>query len=208
MEENIYLINNGMKYYREIQLDNFEIVKKKILYFFIKHYSKQLKKIHGFHFVKNINWLCDMVPELKPAFAKYELEINYLAFYVANVYTIDYVPENEPLKKLYHGAKNPIHVDHYHNQARINIPILNTAGTFTRFFTDCNIITYRNPFSTVPLYLVSNTDYKEVDAVELLTTTVLRVNEPHLVHIPEGIKLPRITLTIGFDKDPVYLLED
>ena len=50
-------------------------------------------------------------------------------------------------------------------------------------------------------------NYIEVDAVEIVKPTVVKITEPHIVQIYEGSVLPRITLTIGFETDPAYLLE-
>jgi hypothetical protein len=48
---------------------------------------------------------------------------------------------------------------------------------------------------------------KMVDRVEITQATVIRVNEPHDVVMNSNTE-HRITLTLGFDRDPVFLLED
>lgn len=196
-----------MRYYREIELDQFEIIQQKL----IEYSSKVLenKKINtiGFYNIPRHEALLEEIPEIKNAFEKFNLKIQTIAFYITNKPTIDYVPADQPIKNLYHTVKNPIHTDLYPHKARINIPVLNTRGTFTRFFANCNLKPWVNPFTGTTFELITNTDYVEVDAVEILKPTVLRVQEPHMVQICEGSKLPRITITIGFDKDPVYLLE-
>jgi hypothetical protein len=198
-----------MKYYREIELKNFEIIQEKSLIFINKLLETSLHMVVGHHKLRRKDILLQEIPELQDAFNAYNLTIATVAYYISTKPSINYLPADQPLKNPAHTIKNPIHVDNYIHQSRINIPILNTKGTFTRFFTNCCVSKpWLNPFTNSTFSLITNTDYIEVDAVELLKTTVLRVNEPHLVHIPEGIKLPRITLTIGFDRDPVYLLED
>lgn len=197
-----------MRYYREIELDQFEIIQQKL----IEYSSKVLenKKINtiGYYSIRNYSLLLEEIPELVAAFAKYNLNIRSVAFYITNKPTVDYVPKEQPIKNLAHTVKNPIHTDIYHHKARINIPVLNTRGTFTRFFTNCKLKPWKNPISGTEFELITNTDYIEVDSVEILKTTVIRVQEPHMVQLYEGLPLPRITITIGFDRDPVYLLEE
>ena len=140
-------------------------------------------------------------------FDNYNLKIRTVAFYISDKPTIDYVPAEQPLKNMAHTVRNPIHTDISPKQARINLPILNTKGTYTRFFTTCKVVPWPNSLPGTEFGIVINRDYVEVDAIEMTKTTVMRVQEPHMVQIYEGSILPRVTITLGFDIDPVYLIE-
>jgi hypothetical protein len=104
-----------------------------------------------------------------------------------------------------------IHIDNYKYKnvnARINIPILNTQNTFTRFYTGGIFASVTNPLTNITaLRLTDFNGLKLVDKVEIDKPTVMRVNEPHDI-LKLNSEIPRITLTLGFDKDPVFLLED
>jgi hypothetical protein len=56
------------------------------------------------------------------------------------------------------------------------------------------------------VYTTTNTDFIEADRVEIDQPTVLRVRAPHKVVINE-LTVPRINLTLGFNRDPVYMFE-
>ena len=56
------------------------------------------------------------------------------------------------------------------------------------------------------VYTTTNTDFIEADRVEVDQPTVLRVRAAHKV-IMNAHTPPRINLTLGFDKDPVYMLD-
>ena len=43
--------------------------------------------------------------------------------------------------------------------------------------------------------------------VEIDQATVIRIKAPHSVKMDEA-HAPRVTLTLGFDRDPVFLLEN
>ena len=125
-----------MIYYREIELKNFEIIQKKSLNYVNKSLTPD-KLMTGGYF-KIPNKFLQLIPELQNAFDVYDFGgIRTVALYISTKPTINYVSADNPLKNLAHTIKNPIHKDNDPHHARINIPILNTKGTFTRFFTNC-----------------------------------------------------------------------
>ena len=50
-------------------------------------------------------------------------------------------------------------------------------------------------------------DHILVDRVEITQATIIRTKVLHSVDLPIDNPVPRITLTLGFDKDPVFLLD-
>ena len=56
-------------------------------------------------------------------------------------------------------------------------------------------------------FFVPGDDCKLVDKVEIKQATVIKTGALHSVYMPKDNPVPRITLTLGFHKDPVYMLE-
>jgi len=164
-----------MKYYREIDIALSKDKDSKAFSGDAKVLENKKINTIGFYNIPRHEALLEEIPEIKNAFEKFNLKIQTIAFYITNKPTIDYVPADQPIKNLYHTVKNPIHTDLYPHKARINIPVLNTRGTFTRFFANCNLKPWVNPFTGTTFELITNTDYVEVDAVEIFL--LMRLNK-------------------------------
>ena len=106
-----------------------------------------------------------------------------------------------------------VHIDHTTGinagvKARLNIPLINTAGSITEFYTGLE----QYPFDTSESgtktwsmklkYLLT-----PVTSVELIEPTIMRTSEPHVVLGKHG-KFPRVVLTISFEEDIVKYLEE
>jgi hypothetical protein len=101
-----------------------------------------------------------------------------------------------------------IHIDRMPNvHARILFPVMNTEGTYTAFYeTD-------SPGTLITDYDVNKESLQfqpeevtEVTRFALTRPVILRVDRPHAV-ICESNEFPRVTLSIRFDKDPLWMLE-
>ena len=87
------------------------------------------------------------------------------------------------------------------------LPVMNTEGSFTAFYeTD-------SPGELASDYDDGKTsrqfkeeDVQEVTRFALTRPVIMRVDKPHAV-ICDSNQFPRITLSIRFDKDPVWMLE-
>jgi hypothetical protein len=180
-----------MKYFKEIEIDHYDVVVQKSLDF-IKSKPVIYHRLLGVAswFNLDIKEMLIPVPELNFAFSKFNLRPIMVSAYV-----------------MYDPKNTSIHTDFYPSQARINIPLLNCAGTYTRFFTNVKTEKWINPDSGIPSFRAINDDYCLAAEVEMKQATVLRTSTPHTVYMPKDNPVPRITLTIGFDKDPVFLLE-
>lgn len=131
------------------------------------------------------------VPELREEFRKLDLELNG-CFAVVN----------------WSSETMGIHSDlEDTNSTRINLPIMNCNGTSTVFYkadrNESQILEYPGGF---PYYLYDPTKCVEVDRVELNQPTALDIWSPHKVIVPDNATVPRISITCGFDRDPVELL--
>lgn len=181
-----------MLYYKKIEIDFYdEIVADTLKYLKEQKSDIYNRTIQATYYVLDLDEFKKNCPKLDLAFARYDLVCNFAVAFV-----------------MYNSSHAKIHVDNYNNNARINIPILNTIGTYTRFYTGGSFKQIRNPDTNVPsLALASVTNLKQVDKVEIDSPTVIRVNEPHDV-VMNSSYAPRITLTLGFDRDPIFLLDE
>ena len=182
-----------MKYYKKIEIDFYnEVVSDTLNYLKNKKPDIYNRKINATYYILDINEFKEFCPKLDLAFLRYGIVCDFAVAFVMKT-----------------NSDSPLHVDNYSKgDARINIPILNTKGTYTRFYTGGTFKEIVNPITKVPALRLKNIDgLKRVDSVEIDQATIIRVNEPHDI-LMDTNNSPRITLTLGFDKDPVFLLED
>lgn len=97
-----------------------------------------------------------------------------------------------------------VHIDYINdkwNQCRLNIPILNTAGSLTEFYTGGN---YTKVEQKNGLYFLESIDDSavKVDEVEITVPTIIRIQSPHRVNT-NVTTVPRICLTVFTDVDLV-----
>jgi hypothetical protein len=182
-----------MKYYKKIEIDYYdEIVADTLKYLKEQKPDIYNKKIEATYYVLDLNEFKKYCPKLDLGFLRYDLICNFAVAFV-----------------MHKTSDVKLHIDRYiMNSARINIPILNTNNTFTRFYTGGIFTEVTNPLTDVTALRLTGFDgLKLVDKVEIDKPTVMRVNEPHDI-LKLNSEIPRITLTLGFNKDPVFLLED
>ena len=175
------------QYYRKIEIDHLDIIKIKCLEY-IKTQEDIYYKPQGSYLNLNFKELIAYCPELLTAFNRYNITCTYAAAFVT-----------------YRNRDVLVHIDAGHQQARINIPLENCKNTFTEFYDHGRSIPYVNPITGTTATRIVGA--KLVDKVEIDQTTVIRVKAPHSVKMDEH-HAPRVTLTIGFDRDPVFLLEE
>lgn len=182
-----------MKYYKKIEIDYYEDIIADTLSY-LKNQKPDIynRTIDATYYALDLDEFKKFCPKLDLGFARYGIVCNYAVAFV-----------------MKHSSNVPIHIDNYAlGDARINLPILNTKGTSTVYYTGGVFQEIVNPVTKITaLRLKSVEGLKRVDSVEIDQATVIRVNEPHNI-IMNLNNVPRITLTLGFDKDPVFLLED
>lgn len=182
-----------MKYYKKIEIDYYDDIVADTLSY-LKNQKPDIynRKIDATYYVLDLDEFKKFCPKLDLGFQKYEIVCNFAVAFVMNT-----------------NRDNSIHIDNYpYGNTRINIPILNTKGTITTFYTGGTFQEIINPITNIKHFKLTDIrTIRRADIVEINQPTVIRVNEPHSVHM--DIKnSPRITLTLGFDKDPIFLLED
>lgn len=182
-----------MRYYKKINIDYYnDIVTDSLNYIKEKTPDIYNRKIDASYYLLDVVDFKKHCPKLDLAFSKFDIVCNFVVAFVMN-----------------RTSDVSVHVDNYpRGDARINIPLLNTSKTKTRFFTGGVYKKVINPITNIEhMKLESNSGLKYIDGVEIDQATVIRVNEPHDI-IMYSTASPRITLSLGFDKDPVFLLED
>jgi hypothetical protein len=182
-----------MRYYKKINIDFYdEIVADTLKYLKEQKPDIYKKSIAATYFVLDLNEFKQHCPKIDLGFARYNVVCNFAVAFVMNK-----------------TSEVKVHIDRYSlGKARINIPILNTHNTFTRFYTGGTFTEYTNPLTNITsLGLTGTEGLKLVDQVEIDRATVMLVNQPHDI-LKRNTEQPRITLTLGFDRDPAFLLED
>lgn len=182
-----------MKYYKKIEIDYYEEIVADTL----NYLKTQKPDIYNLtsgvtYYVLELDEFKKFCPKLDLGFKRYGMKCKFAASF--------FMKQN---------GDTPIHIDNYKGgEARINIPILNTKGTLTRFYTGGEFQEMIHPLTGVKfLKLISTKTIKFADMVETDQPTVIRINEPHDV-LMDVKNIPRIVLTLGFDKDPIFFLED
>jgi hypothetical protein len=180
-----------LTYYKLLDLDNYDTIITKCLNYVKSKdivYNRKLERASWYDLsVRELNLAC---PELIESLSKYDLRIYMAASFV-----------------MYDPSHTSVHIDHYHSKARINLPLLNCHNTYTNFYeSDGEIVKWVNPDSGVISYNTTGQP-RLVDRVELTQATVIRTKVLHSVDLPKDNPVPRITLTLGLSRDPVYMLE-
>jgi hypothetical protein len=174
-----------MIYYKQFHLDSFTVIKSKSQHYFQTRSSFPA----GFTLLDKKEFL-STCPELETDLKKYDIEIKNIGVYVT-----------------YTQEQSKVHIDYINpnwNQCRLNIPVLNTEGSTTEFYTGGK---YKEIVQTNGLgYLESIDDSAiKVDEVELISPTILRIQSPHRVNT-NTTTVPRICLTIFTSKDMVSFM--
>ncbi len=177
-----------MKYYKYIDLDNFDLIKNKSIDFI-----KPIDKIpYGLSFI-NHNLLLSNCPELATSLIKLGFEIKAIALYTTYI-------------------NGPIHIDYKTdrmNKCRINIPLINCEGSITEFFAKGE---YDSTLQKNGLEYFrqkeNDTTAMKVAEVTVSKPTILNIQEPHRVVNKQNGQVPRICMSVFTDKDPYFLLEE
>lgn len=179
-----------MQYYKKIDFKHFDAIQTKTLSFLeTKTHHMDKSKFIGPYIPIDVRAYIEHIPEIVEALAEYELTVETISIYMM------WKP----------GDVKP-HIDYTGNKARINLPILNCAGTSTKFYD--NLITKRMKLNTGATYTVNkNPNPNCVDQIEMTQAAIVRVSAGHSVEMVAE-NYPRITLTISTIPDAGTLLDD
>jgi len=181
-----------MKYYKKIDVDHLDEIASDTLTYLKEHKPDIYnRKSDSTFYILDADEFKQHCSKLDLGFKRYNLICNYVAVCV-----------------MYNNSHSCIHTDTYaHGDTRINLPILNSIGTTTMFFSGGRFTETVNQKTGLKFVRLTSYDSLQlVDKVEIDQPTVIRVNEPHTVIMNKN-NAPRITLTLGFNIDPVFLLD-
>jgi hypothetical protein len=181
--------------YKKIPWDNLpEIQRKTIEYFKAKRPEILNREGDCSFWTMRDQEILSIVPEIQEGAAKYGLVCNFTGAFV-----------------MHKPGDGPLHLDGYHHRARISFPILNTKHTYTEFYSGTEGVRYysdNNSSEGTTITIKTDENTKFLGAVQIDQVTVMQVNVAHTVKMFRNAPSPRIILTLGFDKDPYFLLED
>lgn len=143
--------------------------------------------------------LLEAVPRLKRGLEHYDVKATYAVCI--------YKGKGDPRSQDVESRAEPlIHIDNMPGvMARLLFPVLNTAGSYTVFYDSDKAGDFQPYDKGRKSYQFDPKDCVEIDRVELIKPIILRVDKPHAAHCNMET-LPRVSLSLRLDKDPVRWL--
>jgi hypothetical protein len=176
-----------MKTFKELDIKNWEDIASQVLI-----YCQCNTRIY------NREDGLSLIPLSGDIFLKIKPLIDHLFFPYSLTCTKAYV------YVMYHSNDGSLHSDNSEHHARINFPIFNCNDTYTEFYSVDKSVYFKNSKYTIKLP-AADADVKLINRVEIKQPTVLNVNAYHKV-ILNSDNRPRITLSLRFNRDPIFLL--
>jgi hypothetical protein len=178
-----------VKYWARLPLENFEQIQLEAL-----TYVKSLGPTTNFWTTASVFQLNKQAPSINRSLLKHGLYMVYAAIIT--------VPA--PITPQIH-IDDMLYTDGV--LARLNIPLLNTVGSYTNFYTvpDGSRELRKNP-NGIKYWYIDPAKAVLVSQVEATEPTILRISEPHAVYSKTN-GFPRIVLSIRLNIDPVRYLD-
>jgi hypothetical protein len=177
-------------YFKKIEIPNIDKIVEQSLEFIKKDskvYNRELSSYYILDFKKFSNQ-CPLVIS--------SLESIGLTPYLVSIFI------------MYKNDHGPIHIDLLPPYAKVLIPLMNTQGTKTHFYGNCNVIRVSNPVSGIKSYRpILSSDISLNATTEVIEPIVIRTSVPHSVEMNET-NFPRITMQIETNPDPVKFLSE
>jgi len=177
-----------MKYWKRIKIDYEEEIRKKSLELITKHSNILDRSQFKGSFIN-----------MPPEFVKFNTAIDHALEPYGRVCV------KAGIYLMWNNLDAIPHIDDQEAVARVNIPLLNCEGTSTIFYDNVQTKTLLLP-TGASYHAVVNTDYHEVDRVEINSPTILRISAPHSIVMNEA-RAPRLTLTLTLTPDISDLLD-
>ena len=115
------------------------------------------------------------------------------------------IPTTAAVIVLPPGRTNTLHVDTVDPFVRILWPVKNCQGSLTKLYDvprECIELTYFPLESSTTYYnIVGDRDWPLLDEIELLQPVLIDVSVAHEVNLAPNATEPRISFTLGFDRD-------
>ena len=177
-----------MYIYKYFEIENFHSIQSKIKEYILEKTDVMQKKI--FWKFLDTESLLKLVPELSLYFEKFDLKITTSAAIFRHPY-----------------SNGGIHVD-TSNFYRVLLPILNCQGSKTKFFKfdEYKFRSGKGVDGDRNLSLIPGQRLEYIEEFELSRPVIFNPKIPHGVYCNPFCSSPRVSLTLGFDKDPKNIL--
>lgn len=183
-----------MKYWDYVELENWDLIQQKLNAWID---TTDLVQTGYFWNTVSVIKLMTAVPELRQSLSRMNVFCTYAAVIIA--YNRGYTE----------GYLENIHVDDMFGvSARLQLPVRNTKGSFTHFFSaPKDKIQKRLLPNGHAFYWIDKNDAKHMTKVCIDRPTYIRTSEPHAVQVNSECPDERITITLRLNKDPGALLK-
>ena len=178
-----------MIFYKKLDIDNHMRLTKEAHDFVLSHSNIYNRSAKINLITANLNDALSAMPSLN-IFNYLNIKITKVLFFV-----------------LYDNKQCGIHSDSWTNSARINVPVLNCKDSVLEFWSGVEWYSVINAQGTSVNIGKDGTGKLECNVV-IDRPTVISVNAPHRVVMKNDSKIPRITLSLDFDRCPSFLLTD
>lgn len=185
-----------MKYFKYIDLPNWQKVASKALDYYFERRESYIKDQANpiFKFADTADIL-EKIPEFKEMLAPLNATAKLIWFFE--------LPEVVPVDNI-------IHSDGAQYQTRFLLPLRNCERTETRYYvSDKPLIKVSEVYANDSVPAVPEKgSYVHVDTLFVERgPALMRTNELHGIYLPEDAVLPRITMLLDVNEDMTYLLE-
>jgi hypothetical protein len=176
-------------FYKKLDINNHELLTKEAHDFVLSQSNIYNRSAKINLITANLNDALSAMPSLN-IFDDLDIKITKVLFFV-----------------LYDNRQCGIHSDSWHNSARINVPVLNCKDSVLQFWSEVEWYQIINAQGTAVQIGKDGTGKLECEVV-IDKPTVVSVNKPHRVVMKNNSAVPRITLSLDFNKCPSFLLTD
>ena len=188
---------NIFKPYVELECDTLEVISANIYKFLQTETELTTNGAIGWHFV-DCNQLLKKNAELMKFFMSHKL-----------------IPKDAAVVILTETGQLPLHVDELPVVAKINIPVINTDGWVTQWYsisdedlTNCTIVTTHSGSNKESLQNLPADAFTFVDGIHnLKKIIVFNSRIPHVVNKTTATITPRIIASFTFHNEPLELLK-
>lgn len=182
-----------MKTYQFIHLDNLEIIREKI---YQEIYNSGIPERSDVYYLDYVDKIFPDSGVTKDRFRNIPELMEQMIYLGLAPYWL-----GSTIILMHGEVDHPIHSDSKDFGYALNIPILNTAGTYTVWY-ESSVPPKETPVngdSNVTYHSYDEGTSTEIDRVELLQPALLNIDTPHCVILENSIP-PRITLSLRLSR--------
>ena len=131
--------------------------------------------------------------------------LKYTPLFVEFLQKQSLIPKQIAVAVVTPGANSQLHVDTIDPYVRLLWPVKNCAGSRTKFYDvprECLELEHNSAGASNVYYnIIGQQEWSPLDEIELTQPVVFDASVAHIVHSAPDATEPRISFTIGFDRD-------